>query len=275
MPNRNDERREVNARIVYWGIEGAGKSTCIRGIAQKLRSDHRGELRCVPTGLDPTVAYEVLPIELGQVGGVRTRIEIVAVPGAPELAPTRKQLLDQVDGVVFVIDARRDRIDENLACFEELRGSLAAYGRSLSEVPLVFQYNKRDLADPFALEELHRKLDMRGVAAFESVASEGKAVLQVLTTASKAVMRQLRAETAEGSIRAAEPAARERPAPPIAVPSLRIASEPGSERGLVLQAVGEPERIDASTLRVPLTVEDDGGRRLQLALTVRLESASS
>ena len=205
MPNPNEDQSDVNARIVYWGIEGSGKSTCIRVIAEKLRSDHRGQLRAMPTGLDPTTAYEVLPIELGQVGGLQTRIQIVAVPGAAEHAPTRKQLLDEVDGVVFVIDAQRDRIDENLASFDELRGSLAAYGRSLSDVPLVFQYNKRDLSDPFALEELHRKLDMRGVAAFESVATEGRAVLQALTTASKAVIRQLRFQ---------EPAAASPPPPP-------------------------------------------------------------
>jgi signal recognition particle receptor subunit beta len=277
MSNQNRDQSDVNARIVYWGIEGSGKSTSLRVIAEKLRSDHRGQLRAMPTGLDPTMAYEVLPIELGQVGGLQTRIEIVAVPGAAEHAPTRKQLLDQVDGVVFVIDAQRDRIDENLASFDELRGSLAAYGRSLSDVPLVFQYNKRDLSDPFALEELHRKLDVRGVAAFESVATEGRAVLQALTTASKAVIRHLRyREPATASaprpalpqasveLPAEEPSAR--PAP-----SLRVESTPGSERGLVLRSAGDPERLDERTVRVPVTLEDDQGRRIGLALTVRLE----
>ena len=82
MPSQNKDQSDVNARIVYWGVEGSGKSTCIRVIAEKLRSDHRGQLRAMPTGLDPTIAYEVLPIELGQVGGQQTRIQIVAVPGA-------------------------------------------------------------------------------------------------------------------------------------------------------------------------------------------------
>jgi signal recognition particle receptor subunit beta len=182
----------VNARIIYWGIEGAGKSTNLRTIHAKLRPDHRGELQVHPTRLDPTVTYEVLPIELGDVSGVRTRIEVMAVPGAPEQAPTRKQLLDRVDGIVFVVDADPDKIDANLASFDELRRVLSAYGRSLEQIPLVVQYNKCDRSGPYALEELHRKLDLRGAAAFEAVASEGTAVLPTLTTISKRVMRVLR-----------------------------------------------------------------------------------
>ena len=122
------EGTEVRTRIVYWGIEGAGKSTNVQVIHSKLRPDHRGELQTVPTRLDPTVTYDALPIELGQIGGVRTRIQILTVPGAAEHAPTRKQLLDQVDGVVFVVDTQPDRIEENISSLEELR---AAYCRTI------------------------------------------------------------------------------------------------------------------------------------------------
>jgi signal recognition particle receptor subunit beta len=186
----------VNARIVYWGATGSGKTANLRMIHAKLRSDHRGELREVPTRLDPSVSYEMMPIELGEIAGVRTRIQIIAVPGGPEQGPTRKQLLDKVDAVVFVVDSQRDRIDANVACFEELRRALAAYGRALESVPIVIQYNKRDLADPFALEELHRKLDIRGAGAFEAVATEGTGVLQTLTTISKRVIRARREQAA-------------------------------------------------------------------------------
>jgi signal recognition particle receptor subunit beta len=175
----------------------------------------------VPTRLDPTVAYDRLPIELGEIAGVRTRIQIVAVPGAAEHAPTRKALLDRVNGVVFVVDAERGRIDDNVASFEELRGALAAYGRSLEDVPLVVQYNKQDLADPYVLEELHRKLDVRGAAVFEAVAHEGTGVLPTLTTISKRVVRTLRENAAA---RAPQPA----PAPPPA----RSAAAPAAKRPL-------------------------------------------
>ena len=119
----------VNARIVYWGAEGAGKRTNLRVIHAKLRADHRGDLRFLPTRLDPTVMYGVLPIELGEVGGVRTRIQIVSVPGDADQIATRKQLLDRADGIVLVMDSRRERLAENVASFEDLRSALAAYGR--------------------------------------------------------------------------------------------------------------------------------------------------
>ena len=192
MPEATGASREVNARIVYWGIEGAGKESNLRAIHGKLRPDHRGRLEAVPTALDPSVCSWRLPIELGEIAGVRTRIQIVAVPGGAEQAPTRKQLLDRVDGVVLVVDARRDRIDENVAAFEELRGALGAYGRSLESVPLVVQYNHHDESDPFVLEELHRKLDVKGAAVFEARASDGTGVLPTLTTISKRVVRELR-----------------------------------------------------------------------------------
>jgi len=235
MAETNAERGEVNARIVYWGIEGSGKSTNLQAIHAKLRPDHRGRLEQVPTRLDPSAVYDRLPIELGEIAGLRTRIQIVAVPGAAEHAPTRKQLLDRVDGVVFVVDARRERIDENVAAFEELRSALGAYGRRLEQVPLVVQYNKQDLSDPFVLEELHRKLDVRGAAVFEAVASEGAGVLQTLTTISKRVVRTLR----EKGVVPQSGAVRARRTPSEAAES--VASEANRSPGVPPQR-GEPER---------------------------------
>ena len=212
---------EVNARIVYWGIEGAGKRTSLEGVYRKLRPDHRGEMRDVPTRFDPSVSYTVLPIELGDVGGQRTRIELVAVPGAPEHAPTRKQLLDQVDGIVFVVDCRRERVEENLASFEELAKALEDYARSVDEIPLVVQYNKRDRSDSYGAEELHRRLGLAGATVFEAVATEGTGLLQALSTISKKVIRALREESI-GSGRtplAPEPEPMPMPAPaPLSAP---------------------------------------------------------
>jgi signal recognition particle receptor subunit beta len=225
-PGKGADSRVVDARIVYWGVEGAGTSTNLRVIHAKLRPDHRGNLERIPTRLDPTVTYDRLPIELGEIAGVRTRIQIVAVPGESEHAPTRKGLLDRVDGIVFVVDARRERIDENVAALGELRSALAAYGRSLEDVPLVVQYNKHDLSEPFVLEELYRKLDLRGAAAFEAVAAEGAGVLQTLTTISKRVVRTLREGRAAAApeARAAAPLRSSPPqtaAPAAPEPSLR------------------------------------------------------
>lgn len=283
-----DERSDtVNARIVFWGMPGAGKSTNVATIYNKLRPDHRGRLETVPTRLDPTVSYEVLPIELGEIAGVRTRIQVVAVPGGAEHASTRKQLLDEVDGVVLVVDSRRDCIDANLASFDELRAALTAYGRRLEDLPLVIQYNKQDLSDPFAMEELHRKLEVKGAAVFESVASEGTGVLQTLSTISKRVVRTVRGP----SPAAAPPPSREAPTlvtqqpyeagdghDPLVARAQAIldpswpAATPGD--GWRLLSAGQPEVDGDGVLSLPLVLADPEGRELRLRLTVSLDSES-
>jgi hypothetical protein len=192
LAHLTSDRTQVNARIVFWGISGAGVSTNLSVIHDKLRSDHRGELRTVPTRLDPTTTYEVLPIELGQVNGLRTQLQVVAVPCGVENAPTRKQLLDRIDGLVLVVDSRPDQVEANVESLAELRTALAAYGRTLEELPVVVQYNKRDASDPYVIEELHRRLNLPGAAVFEASAASGKGVLQTLTTISKRVIRVLR-----------------------------------------------------------------------------------
>jgi signal recognition particle receptor subunit beta len=181
----------VNARIVYWGVSGGGKTANLEYIHGKLRPDHRGDLQRVATPEDPGVHYEVMAIELGEISKVRTRLQILALPGGVDHAATRKQLLDQVDGVVFVIDSRRDRLSENLAALDELRRVLGEYGRLLEEVPVVLQYNHRDQTDDLAVEELHRKIGLRA-AAFEAIAPRGVGVLESLTTISKRVVRNRR-----------------------------------------------------------------------------------
>jgi len=177
MPADGGAESVVNARIVFWGIEGCGKTSNLEAIYAKLRPDHRGEMRSLPTPLDPSATFEELPIELGEIAGVRTQIQLLTVPAGAAQAPTRKRILDEVDGIVLVIDARRDRVDANAACVDELRDLLADYGRTLRDIPLVVQYNKHDLADPYFMDELHRRLDLGGATVFETVATEQTGVL--------------------------------------------------------------------------------------------------
>lgn len=180
---------EAQARILLWGIEGAGKSTTLHTIHARLRPESRGELTRVPSLLDPTVFAESLSIALGEISGRPMQIEVVAVPGGEDQAMTRKQLLDRVDGLVLVLDCSPGRIDANAASIAELRNSLAAYGQRLDALPIVLQYNKRDVADPFAIESLHRKIGLRDAAVFETIATTGHGVLPTLTTISKHVVR--------------------------------------------------------------------------------------
>ncbi|HKA15648.1 MAG TPA: ADP-ribosylation factor-like protein [Myxococcota bacterium] len=283
MAKISRDRAEVNARIVYWGIEGAGKRTSLEGVYRKLRPDHRGEMREVPTRFDPSVSYTVLPIELGDVGGMRTRIELVAVPGAPEHAPTRKQLLDQVDGIVFVVDCRRERAEENLTSLEELGKALEDYARSIDEIPLVVQYNKRDHADAYGAEELHRRLGLRGATVFEAVATEGTGLLQPLSTISKKVIRALRGES-QGQARTPLAPAPDRnpelPPPPVAPAPPLVSPQQAMEEAILAEpdhpdhlAIDAESRAAASALsRAPFEpepiAEDPRGARIGAALLI-------
>jgi signal recognition particle receptor subunit beta len=248
MAKVSREAAEVNARIVYWGIEGSGKTANLRAAFAKLRPDHRGEIRSLPSRLDPTVSYEILPISLGEIAGIHTQIEMIAVPGNAEQAPIRKQLLDRVDGIVLVLDADPAKLDANLASFDELNHALGAYGRSLADVALVVQYNKRDLADPYALEDLHRKLAPGNAPIFEAVASEGTGVLQTLSTISKRVIRRLREQNLHVGV-APEPAPVRPPEPEPAAAEDDFAALPEPE----LPAAEEdfaaaPERMENAIL---------------------------
>jgi signal recognition particle receptor subunit beta len=248
MAKVSREAAEVNARIVYWGIEGSGKTANLRAAFAKLRPDHRGEIRELPSRLDPTVSYEILPISLGEIAGIHTQIEMIAVPGNAEQAPTRKQLLDRVDGVVFVLDAQPGKLDANVASFDELRQALGAYGRSLADVALVVQYNKRDLADPYALEDLHRKLAPGNAPVFEAVASEGTGVLQTLSTISKCVIRGLREQNLHvGAAPAPAPARPPEPEPPLAEQDFKAAPERMENAILEEHSHSEAPVLDATT----------------------------
>lgn len=250
---------DAQARIVLWGIEGAGKSTTLRTIHARLRPESRGELVRLPSRLDPTIFAESLSISLGDLGGRPMQIEVVAVPGGEDQAMTRKQLLDQVDGVVLVLDCSPGRIDANAAAIDELRQSLADYGQRLDSLPIVLQYNKRDVADPFAIESLHRRIGLREAAVFETIATTGHGVLPTLTTISKHVIRlrrdgsSQRGTTAPSLDSAAAPAPAAQPARPQPSPAHEIL-----EAGILAEA-GERGPADELALDFDRTTQPDWG----------------
>ncbi len=246
MAEIRTDQNEINARIVYWGIPGAGISANLAMIHSKLKQDNRGDLRKLPTRIDPTVEYEVLPIELGQVNGVRTRLHIIGVPGAAEQAPTRKQLLDRVDGAVFVADSRPEYIEANIASLHELLEFLSDYGHTPDDLPFVIQYNKCDLVDPFVIERLHREKQIQVDAVYEPSAKTGTGILKTLTTISKQVIRFL------GKREDALPKA-EQPAPAPPVESVRAIEPEPSQDTQTLETVEPSPASEPSPVVVPIT----------------------
>ena len=293
---------QVQARILLWGIQGAGKVTTLTTIHSKLQAESRGEIRFEPTPIDPTVRYPALPISLGRVGGVDCRLELIAVPSGEEQALTRKQLLDGIDGIILVIDASPDQIEKNGESIEELRSQLAAYGRSLEECPVVLQYNKRDVADPFAIEDLHRRIGLDKAAVFETIATTGHGVLPTLTTISKHVMRASRSQAANEASQvnlAAAPAVAEDASAQVLEAALVTnagadashsetaetldlqaeellgpidAEKPKQDDALQIVSAGQAEVGIDGELRVPLVLGDAEGCTRTMTLRLRLDA---
>jgi hypothetical protein len=166
---------------------------------------------------------------------------------------TRKQLLDEIDGIVLVLDCSPERIRDNGPAIEELQQSLAAYGRRLDALPLVLQYNKRDVADPFAIEDLHRQIGIDQAAVFETIATTGHGILPTLTTISKHVVRARRGGSGEIDAETAAAAAEgasvpEAPAPP---------PEPPVAEPDVLSLDAMPEPLEAEPTLEELELFDE------------------
>ena len=277
MGTADREAHEIHGRVVYFGPTGAGKSANLRFIQRKLKREHRGEL-VKKMAKDGATTYDVLPVSLGAVRGYKTSIEISTVPGSPQAAALRRELLKDVDGIVFVADLRPERHDATLASAAELRQHLSAQGRKIEDVPLVLQYNRRDQVDENAVERLHRKLGLKG-ACFEAVASEGTGVLQTLTTLSKLVLAELRKAVDEVS--RATPAKAQRVASPIdplepptgtAALTARVKPGVGVEKGFTIESAG-PVDGAGSEITIPLRLVDEAsGRRVEIAVRIAIDS---
>jgi len=278
MGTADRDAHEIHGKVVYFGPTGAGKSANLAFIQRKLKREHRGELR-KQTARDGATTYDVLPVSLGAVRGYKTSILISTVPGAPQAAAVRRELLKDVDGIVFVADLRPERHDATLASASELRRLLALQGRKIEDVPLVLQFNRRDQVDENAVERLHRKLGMKG-ACFEAVANTGSGVLQTLTTLSKLVLGELRKALDEASAaRMTPPKARAvTPVDPLEPPTgtaaltARVTPKRGPEKGFTIESAG-PVDGGGSEICIPVRLVDEAsGRRVEIAVRIAIDS---
>ena len=191
MPIINTKEREISCKIVYYGPSLGGKTTNIQQIHAKSPADQRSQLQCVNTQGDRTLFFDHFDLNLGSVGGMKTRFQIYGVPGQVRYRVTRKMVLSGVDGVVFVADSSGSRLGHNIESLEDLRWLLSEYDYDFASIPLVFQYNKRDLPDARPVEELARMLDQCCRQAFEAVAIEGVGVTETFKAVCAEVVAKL------------------------------------------------------------------------------------
>lgn len=147
MADFNLKKREIECKIVYYGPGRCGKTTNLEYVHRAFTQNVIGEMVSINTEGDRTLFFDFLPIGLGSVKGWDVRVQLYTVPGQVRYSSTRKLVLRGVDGLVFVADSLEIRREKNMLSLIDLQNNLKEYGISIFKIPLVMQFNKRDLAD--------------------------------------------------------------------------------------------------------------------------------
>jgi len=195
MVSINYALREVSCKIVYYGPGLSGKTTNLQFVHGRVPSSSRGELISLATEADRTLYFDFLPVDVGQIAGFTTKFQLYTVPGQVFYDATRRLVLRGVDGLVFVADSQVSKMDENIESLNNMFENLNECGIAPDSLPLVFQWNKRDLPDVFSVSFLEEKLNPRGLPSFEAIATTGVGVFDTLKKITKIVLEDARART--------------------------------------------------------------------------------
>jgi mutual gliding-motility protein MglA len=187
----NYASREINCKLVYYGPGLGGKTTNLEYVYNKVNPETRGKLISLATEQERTLFFDFLPVDLGSIRGFKTRFHLYTVPGQVYYNASRRLILKGVDGLVFVADSQAERMDANIAALENLYENLADYGYDPAQLPVVLQWNKRDLQSAVPVDELRRQLNPMGLQEYEAVAVSGAGVFDTLKAVSKLVLKSL------------------------------------------------------------------------------------
>jgi hypothetical protein len=192
----NWQLRELNLKIVYYGAALSGKTTNLEQIHAKVDPRRRGELISLKTHEDRTLYFDFLQLELGKISGLTPKIHLYTVPGQTYYEASRKLVLRGADGVVFVVDSAANRTDENLESWANLQTHLASFDIMLTDIPIMVQFNKRDLSTAMPVPLLRHMLRLNGQPTFEAVAAQGQGVFDTLKAVVNGVVARVQREIA-------------------------------------------------------------------------------
>ena len=182
---------EINCKIIYYGPGLCGKTENLQFIYDKTNPSAKGKLVSLATETDRTLFFDFLPQELGNVRGFKTRLHLYTVPGQVFYDASRKRILRGVDGVIFVADSQRERMDANIESLQNLEANLKSQGYDLMTIPYVLQLNKRHLPNVVPVEEMKRLLVIKDEPVIEAVADQGIGVFETLKALAKLVLQDL------------------------------------------------------------------------------------
>jgi signal recognition particle receptor subunit beta len=187
----NYATKEITAKIVYYGPGLCGKTTNLQFVYDSLPSNNKSKMLSLATKTDRTLFFDFLPLDLGKIRGMRTKLQLYTVPGQVYYNSTRQLVLKGADGVVFVADSQDFALDANQESLQNLEDNLKRQGIRLREMPLVLQYNKRDLPNKLSVADIDKDLNKLQAPTFESVATTGIGVEETLKGITQLVLAHL------------------------------------------------------------------------------------
>ena len=208
MVQINFAQKEIQCKIVYYGPGMSGKTTNLELVHAKAPEDHRGELTSIATTGERTLYFDYMPLDLGQIAGISTKFQLYTVPGQIYYKSTRRLVLQGVDGIVFVADSSAEKMRENKESLADLEDNLKEIGKTIKDLPIVIQYNKRDLADAMSVEDLQRELNPHGFPMTEATATGGEGVFPTLKLLASLVLESVN----KGGLATARARTKRRPA---------------------------------------------------------------
>lgn len=188
----NHTSKQVNAKIVYYGPGLSGKTSNLQYIFSITNPKSRGELVSIETEIERTLFFDLLPINVGLINGYQTKFQLYTVPGQIFYDSTRKLVLKGADGIVFVVDSQELMEQANLDSFSNLEKNLADQKQKIKDIPLVIQYNKRDLKSVLPVDRLNEKINRYNSPFFEAVATRGNGVIETLREISSLTLIRIR-----------------------------------------------------------------------------------
>jgi len=183
--------RKLTCKVVYYGTGESGKTSNLIYIYNTLDSTIRSEMTCLEGLNERTLFFDFLSINLGDVKGFNTTFSLYTSPGQMQYNAARKIILNGVDGIIFVANSCRSERENNIQSFNNMIQNLKEYNLNLNNIPIILQYNKRDLDNILSFEELESDLNQAGYPSFEAVVLQGQGVFATLKAVSNSILANL------------------------------------------------------------------------------------